>query len=65
MKEDLLQVYQNLLGDALQADPKDRYYKMSDKDLITLISNLGEYFIPKQTRSLLRDGAGAPKDLGF
>ena len=64
MTEDKLnQIYELLLEDALQSDPKNRYFKMSDKDLLTLISNLGEYFRPKQTRSLLRDGTGAPKDL--
>ena len=65
MKDKLQQIFDILLEDALQADPKDRYYKMSDKDMLTLISNIGEYFFPKQTRSLLRDGTGAPKDLGF
>lgn len=65
MKDKLIQVIETLLDDALEPDPTARYYKMSDKDMITLISNLCEYVIPKQTRSLLRDGTGAPKELGF
>jgi len=64
MKDKLQQIYWVLLDDAL-VDPEERFYKMSDKDLLTLISNIGEYFNPKQTRSLIRNDAGAPKELGF
>ena len=55
MKEQLRRIYQRLLDDAEEAEPKDRYYKLSDKDLLGHINALSELFEAKQNRTTAGD----------
>ena len=64
-EEKLSQIFERLLDDAEQEEPSHRFYKVSDKDLLTLINGMSENWIPKQVRSTLRDQTAAPKTLPF
>ncbi len=64
-EEKLSQIYELLLEDALQADASNRYFKLNDKDLLSIINAMSENWTPKQVRSTLRDQTAAPKTLPF
>ena len=65
MKEQIKRIYQMMLDDAEETDPGKKVFKLTDKDLLTLINSYGEFFIPKQIRSTERDASQAPKTLGY
>ncbi|MCH8244674.1 hypothetical protein IIB97_02190 [Patescibacteria group bacterium] len=64
-EEKLSEIYEQLLSDALQDDTEVRYFKLSDKDLHSIINAMSENWTPKQVRSTLRDQTEAPKTLDF
>ena len=64
-EEKLSEIYCLLLEDALQSDASNRYFKLSDKDLLSIINAMSENWTPKQVRSTLRDQTAAPKTLDF
>ena len=64
-EEKLSEIFDRLLADAELKDGEDRFYKLSDKDLISAINTMLEIWIPKQVRSKLRDQTEAPKTLDF
>ena len=64
-EEKLSEIFDRLLADAELKDGEDRFYKLSDKDLISAINTMLEIWIPKQVRSTLRDQTEAPKTLDF
>ena len=64
-EEKLSEIFDRLMDDAELKDAGDRFYKLSDKDLISAINTMLEIWIPKQVRSTLRDQTAAPKTLDF
>ena len=64
-EEKLSEIFDRLLHDAAVKDGEDRFYKLSDKDLISAINTMLEIWIPKQVRSTLRDQTEAPKTLNY
>jgi len=58
-------ILETLLDDALEADLKKRFYKISDKDLLAAINVLAQYFEPKQQNTNTKDATQAPTDLKF
>jgi hypothetical protein len=55
MKDKLREILNTLLDDATTEDNTQRFYKLSDKDLIASINTFAEYFEPKQNRSTAQD----------
>ena len=56
-KEAIGEILDQLLEDALLHDSKQRFYKLADDKMLTLISNLGEYFVHKINRSSAEEGS--------
>jgi len=57
-------ILDRLLKDALE-ESDNRFYKISDKDLLAAINVLAQYFEPKQQNTNTKDATQAPKDLKF
>ena len=56
-KDHLSDILDQMLEDAAEQDPKRRFYRLADDKLLTLISNLGEYFVHKINRGTDEEGS--------
>jgi len=58
-------ILDQLLLDALNDEREQRFYEISDKDLLAAINVLAQYFEAKQQNTNTKDATTAPQHVGY